>query len=70
MLCFLQIAHEIPLLVHLFRKNEATTLAIRRIQEILKPDFSEQGSNTRVFEGQVYTAFVKYLREVASKFLF
>ncbi|XP_068762245.1 uncharacterized protein [Montipora capricornis] len=61
-----QIAQEIPLFVHLFRQNEATTLPIRRIQEILKPDFSEQGSNTRVFEGKVYTAFVKYLREVAS----
>ena len=41
---------------------------IRKLQKnILKPVFSEEGSNTRVFEGQAYSQFVKYTREVASK---
>ena len=41
---------------------------IRKLQkDILRPMFSEEGSNVHVFEGQAYSQFVKYTREVASK---
>ena len=41
---------------------------IRKLQkDILKPMFSEEGSNARVFEGQAYSQFVKYTREEATK---
>ena len=36
-------------------------------KDILRPLFSEEGANTRVFEGQADSQFVKYMREVASK---
>ena len=36
-------------------------------KDMLRPMFSEEESNTRVFEGQAYSQFVKYTREVASK---
>lgn len=34
----------------------------------MKPEFSEDGSNDRKFEGEVYSMFLKYLRESASMF--
>ena len=41
---------------------------IRKLQkDILRPMFSEEGSNGRVFEGQVFSQFVIYTRDVASK---
>ena len=41
---------------------------IRKLQkDILRPMFSEEGSNARVFEGQAYSQFVKYTREVPNK---
>ena len=44
------------------------TVNIRKLQkDILRPMFSEERSNARVFEGQAYSQFVKYTREVASK---
>lgn len=32
---------------------------------MLKPEFSEEGSNSYQFEKEVYGLFIKYLREVA-----
>ena len=44
------------------------TVNIRKLQkDILRPMFSEERSNARVFEGQAYSQFVKYTREVTSK---
>lgn len=34
---------------------------------LLKPQFSEDGSNSKEMEKKVYAAFLRYLREVASK---
>ncbi|KAK3737738.1 hypothetical protein QZH41_018284 [Actinostola sp. cb2023] len=41
-------------------------MTIRKLQFFLKPDFSEDGTNTRKFEGEMYSVFVHYLREAAS----
>jgi len=35
---------------------------------LLTPSFSPEGSNRKKFETEVYSLFVKYLREAASKF--
>ena len=40
---------------------------MKSLTTLLQPDFSEVGSNKRKFENQVYSAFLKYLRSVASK---
>lgn len=42
-------------------------MTVRKLQHLLKPEFSERGSNARMFEGDVYRAFIKYVREAASK---
>lgn len=41
-------------------------MTVRKLQHLLKPEFSERGSNARMFEGDVYRAFIKYVREAAS----
>jgi len=63
----LQIAKKFPIFIHLFRRNEAPLMTIRKLQFFLKPEFSEDGTNTRKFEGEMYSVFVHYLREAASK---
>lgn len=61
-----QVAKEITLLMHLFRKVEKATLTLKQLTSLLEPDFSEEGTNSRKFEGEAYSIFIKYLREVAS----
>ena len=51
--------------IHLFRKG-TTLLTIKQIQSLLKPAFSEDGSNDRQYEGATYHSFIKYLRQVAT----
>lgn len=53
--------------VHLFRPSQ-TTLTLKAVIQILKPVFSEEGSNSRQLENSVYSAYLKYLRAVASKY--
>uniref|UniRef100_A0A8W8J7A0 HECT domain-containing protein n=1 Tax=Magallana gigas TaxID=29159 RepID=A0A8W8J7A0_MAGGI len=54
-----------PIFVHLFRPSQ-TTLTLKAVIQILKPVFSEEGSNSRQLENSVYSAYLKYLRAVAS----
>ena len=63
----LQIGSVLPSLVHLFRPTQ-TTLTLKALIQILKPKFSEEGSNSRRLENSVYSAYLKYLRAVASKY--
>lgn len=51
---------------HIFRSSTMKTLSMRSVINILKPKFSEEGSNSRIKENAMYSLFVKYLREVAS----
>lgn len=51
--------------MHLFRKVEKATLTLKQLTSLLEPDFSEEGTNSRKFEGEAYSIFIKYLREVA-----
>ena len=56
-------------MTHLFRTNENTQMALRRIVSLLKPNFAEDGSDERLYQNKVYSIFVKYLREAGSKYL-
>ena len=53
--------------LHLLRPNQTGVLTLKKVTNLLKPDFSEEGSNRRWFEGEVYSNFLKYLRQTAGK---
>ena len=55
-----------PTFLHLFRPNPASILTLRKLTMLLTPSFSPEGSNRKKFETEVYSLFVKYLREAAS----
>ena len=57
---------ELPILVHLLRPQARGKLSVQMLLHILKPHFSEEGSNTLKKEKEVYQLFVKYVREVAA----
>lgn len=58
-----------PQLLHLFTDNDTQNfLTLKRLTSLLKADFSVDGSNQRQTEGKIYSAFIKYLREVAGKY--
>ena len=52
--------------MYLLRPSQ-TALTLKYVVQTLKPKFSE-GSNNRRFEDSVYTAYLKYLRAVASMY--
>ena len=54
-------------MTHLFCPNEKTQMTFRRIISLLKPNFTEDGSNERLYQN-IYNIFVKYLREASSKY--
>lgn len=54
---------ELPMLVHLLRPQARGKLSVQMLLHILKPNFSEEGSNTLKKEKEVYQLFVKYVRE-------
>ena len=57
-----------PTFLHLLRPNPASILTLRKLTMLLTPSFSPEGSNRKKNETELYSLFVKYLREVASKF--
>lgn len=59
-----------PMFLHLFRKNPQHRMTVKQLTHILKPRFSDSGSNSRTLEENVYKEFVKYLREVASESIY
>eukprot|EP00794_Sanderia_malayensis_P001620 gene1620-1794_t len=46
--------------------SSSSTLTLKRLLLLLKPTFSEEGNNKRMFENGVYSCLVKYARNVAS----
>ena len=60
-------ARKFPMFLYLLRppQNNAK-LTVPLIVHLLKPTFSEEGSNCLKYEKAVYSKFVKYLRDVAS----
>ena len=62
-----QIGNGIPNLLHLFRPSGSYELTRRKLLALLKPNFSEEGSNAHLFENEVYDLFTKYTRLAASR---
>ncbi|KAL5013702.1 hypothetical protein ScPMuIL_007972 [Solemya velum] len=60
-----RVGKSLPFFQHLFR-NKRVTLTMKKLTSLLKPDFSEEGSNARMYEKNLYSHFVKYVRETAS----
>ena len=60
-----EIAKSLPLFLHLMRPNDANQLSRKQLVFLLKPSFSEEGTNARKYENDVYAAFTKYVRESA-----
>lgn len=61
-----QLARELPTVVHLFTPTSPNPVTLKMVTNLLQPQFSIEGSNKRLRENAVYTLFIKYLREAAS----
>ncbi|CAH3172828.1 unnamed protein product [Porites lobata] len=57
---------ELPMLIHLLRLQGQQKLGVQMLLQILKPQFSEEGSNALKKEKELYQLFVRYVREVAA----
>ena len=56
-----EIAKILPLFLHLMRPNDGNQLSRKQLVFLLKPSFSEEGTNARKYENNVYAAFTKYV---------
>jgi hypothetical protein len=54
-----------PTLVNLLRATCEQAVSLRKLLLLLKPTFSEVGSNRRAAEDETYRMFTTYLRAVA-----
>ena len=55
-----------PMLLYLLRPSSIISLSVRHLLFLLKPDFSEEGSNMLIHEKAIYSKFVKYVRDMSS----
>lgn len=55
---------QLPMLVHVLRPNAQKKVNVQNLLQILKPKFSEEGSNAQKQEKETYHKFVTYVREV------
>ena len=62
-----KICQELPAFLDLFKQGYKT-LTFKRFTKLFQPKFSEDGSNARKFEGEVYALLLKYMREAASMY--
>ena len=61
-----EVATSLPVFLYLLRANESSQLSRRQLILLLRPSFSEEGTNIRKYENDAYAAFSKYVREAAS----
>lgn len=61
-----QLVTSLPIFLHLLRPNEANRLSRRQLTQLLRPSFSEEGSNARKYENETYAAFSKYVKEASA----
>lgn len=54
------------MLLYLLRPSSIISLSVRHLLFLLKPDFSEEGSNMLIHEKAIYNKFAKYVRDVSS----
>jgi hypothetical protein len=62
----IQIGKELPAFLDLFLQKNSSKLTRKNLISLLKPSFSEEGSNRRQYENATYRAFSNYVRVVAS----
>lgn len=55
-----------PMLLFLLKQSSIISLSVQHLLFLLKPDFSEEGSNMLIHEKAIYSKFVKYVRDVSS----
>ena len=60
------IVRALTLFLHLLRPSEANQFSRRQLMLLLQPSFSEEGSNTRKYENEVFALFSKYVSEAAN----
>ena len=60
----LSVLQQLPMLVHLLRPSAQQKVNVQKLLQILKPKFSEEGSNAQKQEKETYHKFVTYVREV------
>ena len=61
----LQLMQKLPVFLYLFRSSDCRR-NIRNLVRLLDPKFAEEGSNLKRYQKEVYTAFYRYIREVAA----
>ena len=57
---------KMPILMYLFQASNDSCLTRKKLLMLLEPEFSADGSNKRKFENEIYSFFVKYVREAAA----
>ena len=57
------------MMTHLLRPNENTQMTYRRIISLLKPNFSKDGSNERLYQNKVYNIYKKLVVSILLLFL-
>uniref|UniRef100_A0A7M5UM64 HECT domain-containing protein n=1 Tax=Clytia hemisphaerica TaxID=252671 RepID=A0A7M5UM64_9CNID len=60
-----QIGRSLPTFLHLFRGG-LQPLTVKRLTQIMRPVFKEEGTNARIFENKLFEQFRKYIKEVAA----
>ena len=61
-----EVATSLPVFLFLLRANESRDDRRQLSILLLRPSFSEEGTNVRKYENDAYAAFSKYVREAAS----
>lgn len=56
--------------MNVFAPGTPSPLTVKKLSHLLHPIFSEEGSNRKKVETAIYSNFVKYMREAASKYFF
>ena len=66
MLGMLSALMQLPVLVYLLQPGVQPKVTAQKLLLILKPKFSEKGSNALALEKETYQMFFRYVREVAA----
>ena len=62
----IKVGIQLPVFLHILIPS-SKNLTVKSLVNLLKPVFSEEGSNNRKYENEIYSVFMKYLRKVAGK---
>ncbi|CAC5360399.1 Retrovirus-related Pol polyprotein from transposon 297 [Mytilus coruscus] len=57
----------LPTLRHIF-SNNSPRLTVKKLIQLLKPEFSERGSNRLSLEKNVYSSFMRYIRKFQAQY--